>query len=65
MFLSGIEITSFIGILAAMGLAIDIALLTPFKEGSCVEAQGYTSKINEIQIFNTILNTWQQNPFKG
>ncbi len=68
----GIEMTSFIAILGAAGLAIGMALsgtlqnfaggvmiliFKPFKVGDFVEAQGYMGVIKEIQIFNTIMTT--------
>jgi small conductance mechanosensitive channel len=68
----GIEMTSFIAILGAAGLAVGMALsgtlqnfaggvilliLKPFKVGDFVEAQGYAGVIKEIQIFNTIMTT--------
>lgn len=68
----GIEMTSFIAILGAAGLAIGMALsgtlqnfaggvmillFKPFKVGNLIEAQGYLGVVKEIQIFNTILNT--------
>ncbi len=68
----GIEMTSFVAILGAAGLAIGLALsgtlqnfaggvmiliFKPFKVGDVLEAQGYTGAVKEIQIFNTILNT--------
>ncbi len=68
----GIEMTSFIAILGAMGLAVGMALsgtlqnfagsvilliFKPFKVGDYIEAQGYTGTVSEIQIFNTILKT--------
>src|SRR5690606_10625844 len=68
----GIEMTSFIAILGAAGLAIGLALsgtlqnfaggviillLKPFKVGDYIEAQGHSGSINEIQIFNTIIKT--------
>jgi small conductance mechanosensitive channel len=68
----GIEVTSFIAILGALGLAIGLALsgtlqnfaggvilliFKPFKVGDVIDAQGYTGKVSEIQIFNTILKT--------
>jgi len=66
----GIEMTSFVAILAAAGFAIGMALsgtlqnfaggamlviFKPFKAGDFIEAQGYTGTVKEIQIFNTIL----------
>jgi small conductance mechanosensitive channel len=68
----GIQMTSFIAILAAAGLAIGLALsgtlqnfaggvliliLKPFKSGDFIEAQGFMGTVSEIQIFNTILTT--------
>ncbi len=68
----GIEMTSFVAILAAAGLAVGMALsgtlqnfaggvililFKPFKVGDFVDAQGYMGTVNEIQIFNTILKT--------
>lgn len=68
----GIEMTSFIAILASVGLAVGMALsgtlqnfaggvmilvFKPFKVGDFIEAQGYMGTVFEIQIFNTILKT--------
>lgn len=68
----GIEMTSFIAILGAAGLAIGMALsgtlqnfaggvmiliFKPFKVGDFLEAQGYKGIVYEIQIFNTIVKT--------
>jgi len=68
----GIEMTSFIAILGAAGLAVGMALsgtlqnfaggvmiliFKPFKAGDVIEAQGFIGSIKEIQIFNTILKT--------
>ncbi len=68
----GIEMTSFIAILGAAGLAVGMALsgtlqnfaggvmillFKPFKVGDYVSAQGYEGAIKEIQIFNTIMTT--------
>lgn len=68
----GIQMTSFIAILGAFGLAVGMALsgtlqnfaggvmiliFKPFKVGDVIEAQGYTGAVNSIQIFNTILKT--------
>jgi small conductance mechanosensitive channel len=68
----GIEMTSFIAILGAAGLAIGMALsgtlqnlaggvmlliFKPFKVGDFIEAQGYSGVVKEIQIFNTIITT--------
>lgn len=68
----GIEMTSFIAILGAAGLAVGLALsgtlqnfaggvlilvIRPFKTGDYITAQGYSGTVSEIQIFNTILKT--------
>ena len=68
----GIETTSFIAMLGAMGLAVGLALqgslanfaggvlilfFRPFKVGDLVEAQGFLGIVKEIQIFVTILTT--------
>ncbi len=68
----GVEMTSFIAILGAAGLAVGMALsgtlqnfaggvmiliFKPFKVGDVIEAQGFIGSVKEIQIFNTILKT--------
>lgn len=68
----GIEMTSFIAILGAAGLAVGLALsgtlqnfaggvmiliFKPFKAGDVIDAQGFVGSVSEIQIFNTILKT--------
>jgi len=68
----GIATTSFVAIIGAAGLAVGLALqgslanfaggaliliFKPFKIGDVIEAQGFTAKVHEIQIFNTILKT--------
>jgi small conductance mechanosensitive channel len=68
----GIEMTSFIAILGAAGLAVGLALsgalqnfaggvmiliFKPFKVGDFIDAQGHMGIVNEIQIFNTVLKT--------
>lgn len=68
----GIQMTSFIAILAAAGLAVGMALsgtlqnfaggvmiliFRPFKVGEFIDAQGYMGTVKEISIFHTILNT--------
>jgi len=68
----GIEMTSFIAILGAAGLAVGLALsgtlqnfaggvmilfFKPYKVGHFIDAQGYMGTVKEIQIFVTILNT--------
>ncbi|WP_291854996.1 mechanosensitive ion channel domain-containing protein [Marinilabilia sp.] len=68
----GVEMTSFIAILAAAGLAIGMALsgtlqnfaggvmiliFKPFKIGDYITSEGHSGTVKEIQIFHTILNT--------
>ena len=68
----GIEMTSFIAILGAAGLAVGMALsgtlqnfaggviiliFKPYKVGDVIEANGYKGVVQAIQIFNTILKT--------
>ncbi|MBV6644729.1 MAG: mechanosensitive ion channel [Cyclobacteriaceae bacterium] len=68
----GVEMTSFVAILGAAGLAVGLAmqgtlqnfaggvmilLFKPFKVGDVIDAAGYLGSVREIQIFNTILNT--------
>lgn len=68
----GVETTSFVALLGAIGLAIGMALkgtlsnfaggvmillFRPFKVGDVVEAQGVVGSVQEIQIFNTIMLT--------
>lgn len=68
----GVEMTSFIAVLAGAGLAIGLALqgslsnfaggvlillFKPFKVKDFIEAQGHTGTVHKIQIFNTILKT--------
>ena len=68
----GIETASLIAVLGAAGLAIGLALqgslsnfaggililfFKPFKAGDVIDAQGYVGVVQEIQIFNTILLT--------
>lgn len=68
----GIEMTSFVAILGAAGLAVGLALqgtlqnfaggvmillFKPFRVGDVVEAQSYVGVVKEIQIFNTLLTT--------
>ncbi|WNC72677.1 mechanosensitive ion channel [Thalassotalea psychrophila] len=69
----GIETASLIALLGAAGLAIGLALqgslanfaggiiilfFRPFKAGDVIEAQGFEGTIHEIQIFNTIMITY-------
>ncbi|MEI6865029.1 mechanosensitive ion channel domain-containing protein [Flavicella sp.] len=68
----GIEMTSFVAILGAAGLAVGLALsgtlqnfaggvmiliFKPFKVGDFIDAQGYQGVVSEIQIFNTIVKS--------
>lgn len=68
----GVEMTSFVAVLGAAGLAVGLALsgtlqnfaggvvillFKPFKVGDFIKAQGYAGTVNQIQIFNTILKT--------
>jgi small conductance mechanosensitive channel len=68
----GVQMTSFIALLGAAGLAFGLALsgtlqnfaggvmlliLKPFRVGDYIEAQGHAGTVMEIQIFHTMLNT--------
>ncbi|MGO3707736.1 MAG: mechanosensitive ion channel family protein [Mesonia hippocampi] len=68
----GLEVTSFVAIFGALGLAIGMALqgnlshmaagililfFKPFKVGDFIITNGYSGTVKEIQIFNTILTT--------
>jgi small conductance mechanosensitive channel len=68
----GIQMTSFVAIIGAAGLAIGLALqgtlqnfaggviilvLRPFKVGDFIEGGGLSGTIKEIQIFNTVMLT--------
>jgi len=68
----GIQMTSFVAILGAAGLAIGLALqgtlqnfaggviiltIKPFQVGDFIEAQGFSGTVTAIHIFNTVLNT--------
>lgn len=68
----GIDTTTFVGLLAGAGMAVGMALsgtlqnfaggvmillFKPYKVGHFIEAQGYAGTVKEIQIFNTILTT--------
>ena len=68
----GIEMTSFVALLGAAGLAIGMALsgtlqnfaggvvilvIKPFKVGDVIETQGYIGTVKGIQIFHTTLIT--------
>jgi len=69
----GIETSSFIAIFASAGVAIGMALsgtlqnfaggvlillLKPYKVGDYIETQGYAGYVREIQIFYTIICTY-------
>ncbi len=68
----GIEITAFAALIAGAGLAIGAAmsgtlshfaagvmvlLFKPYRVGDLVDIQGTVGHVDEIQIFNTIINT--------
>jgi len=68
----GIQMTSFIAVLGAAGLAVGLALqgslanfaggvlilfFKPYKIGDFIDASGFMGSVKEIQIFNTILKT--------
>ncbi len=70
--IAGFPTTSFVALIGAAGLAIGMALsgtlqnfaggvlilfLKPFKIGDVIETQGQIGKVQNIQIFNTIVNT--------
>ncbi len=68
----GIQMTSFIAVLGAAGLAVGMALsgtlqnfaggvmillLKPFKVGDFIDTQDYLGKVSAIKVFNTVLLT--------
>lgn len=68
----GVETSSFMALFASAGVAIGLALsgtlqnfaggvmvllFKPYKVGDVIEAQGYIGGVTQIQIFNTILCT--------
>jgi len=68
----GIQMTSFIAVLGAAGLAVGLALqgtlqnfaggviillFKPYKVGDYITTQGFSGTVKEIQIFTTILTT--------
>lgn len=68
----GIDTSSFLAVFASAGVAIGMALsgtlqnfaggvliliLKPYKIGDFIEAQGFAGNVKEIQIFNTVLTT--------
>lgn len=69
----GIETSSFLALFASAGVAIGMALsgtlqnfaggvlillLKPYKVGDYIEAQGYAGTVREIQIFHTLITTY-------
>jgi small conductance mechanosensitive channel len=68
----GVEMTSFVAIIGAAGLAVGLALsgtlqnfaggvmillFKPYKVGDFIDAQNYSGTVKEIQIFVTLLTT--------
>ncbi len=68
----GIQTSSFVALLAAAGFAIGMAMqgtlghfaagvmvliFKPYKVGDLVDLQGQVGHVEEIQVFNTVLNT--------
>jgi len=68
----GIDTSSFLAVFASAGIAVGMALsgtlqnfaggvlilmLKPYKVGDYIEAQGFAGTVREIQIFNTVLGT--------
>lgn len=68
----GVQMTSFIAVLGAAGLAVGLALqgtlqnfaggvmillFKPYEVGHFIEAQGFMGTVKEIQIFTTVLST--------
>ena len=71
----GVQTSSFVAMLAAAGLAVGMALsgtlqnfagwvmillFKPFKAGHLVEIWNYAGTVTKIEIFNTILLTWDK-----
>lgn len=71
--LFGVETSSFIALFASAGVAIGMALsgmlqnfaggvvvllFKPYKVGDYIESQGYAGTVKQIQLFNTIINTY-------
>lgn len=69
----GIETTSFLALFASAGVAVGMALsgtlqnfaggvlillLKPYKIGDYIEVQGFAGTVKEIQIFHTIITTY-------
>lgn len=68
----GVETSSFVAVLGAMGLAIGLSLqgslsnftgglliimFKPFRVGDSIEAQGVSGTVKQIQVFNTQINS--------
>lgn len=68
----GIQTASFVAVLGAAGLAVGLALqgslsnfaagvlivlFKPYKVGDVIEAAGNTGKVEQVQIFNTVLSS--------
>jgi small conductance mechanosensitive channel len=68
----GVQMTSFIALLGAAGLAVGLALqgslanfaggvllllFKPFKVGDFIETQGYMGAVEAIQVFNTVIKS--------
>lgn len=68
----GIDTSSFLAVFASAGIAVGMALsgtlqnfaggvlillLKPYRVGDFIEAQGFAGTVREIQIFNTIMTT--------
>lgn len=68
----GIETSSFVALFASAGVAVGLALsgtlqnfaggvmillFRPFRVGDVIEAQGFSGCVKQIQIFNTVLTT--------
>ncbi|HDP73986.1 MAG TPA: mechanosensitive ion channel [Candidatus Woesearchaeota archaeon] len=68
----GVETTSFVAVIAAMGFAVGLALqgslsnfaggvliliTKPFKVGDFIEAQGFSGTVNKVEILATTLKT--------
>lgn len=71
----GVQTSSFVALLASAGLAIGMALsgtlqnfasgvmiifFKPFKAGHWVEIWGFAGSVTKIEIFNTIMLTWDK-----
>ena len=70
----GVKVTAFVAILGAAGFGVGMALqgslgnfasgvlilvFRPFKIGDIITLQGKTGRVSDIQIFNTVLRTYQ------